>query len=796
MTMIVAWLAFPVLLLILSIGCGFLLEGCAGRRVPGPLIAPIGFAFVVVLAGVFTARGEAAFLASPAVVLVALAGFLLARRSGARDLRRPRRLLDGWATAASLAAFFAYGAPVILSGEPTFTGYVKLDDTATWLAFIDRVMDYGRDLSGLEPSSYRATLEANLPSGYPVGAFLPLGVGAKLTGADAAWLTQPYMATMAGLLALCLYSIATPLLESRPLRAAVAFGASQPALLFAYSLWGGIKEVAVAVAIALLAALAPDAVRAELGWRGVIPAAIAVTALLAMVGTGGLAWITPILALVAFSSWRRRGLRTVAVQAWPLILLVGLLAVPVLFAGGIFSPTQSGLTSDAELGNLIGPLSVFQYVGIWPNGDFRLEPVNEPLATFLVVLALPAAIAGVVLCRRRRVWTPLLYALGTGVGSLAVFAYSSPWVGAKALASGSPSFLLLALGGAAAFTARIDRVLGATVLGLLLAGVLWSNALGYHGVNLAPYEQLRELEAIGEEYEGEGPALMTEYNPYGARHFLRNLDAEGASELRAREVPLREGGELEKGDWGDTDQIELLSLLTYRTLVLRRSPAQSRPPSPYSLVRRGTYYDVWQRPDSDTAFVAVHVPLGSFYDPVAVPTCKEVLDAARLAGPGGVVAAAEGASTVVASLAEAAYPGSWEPTEPGSPDLVPHGVGSAVVRVAVKRADRYGFYLQGNVRNRLTLVVDGRAVGSVEGQLNPAKQFLYFGDLDLEGGMHEVVLVLEGHKLAPGSGGPPEPIGPLVFSPVGNQDPPVRILPSSDAGSLCGRSLDWLEAMP
>jgi hypothetical protein len=793
--MLVSWILFPLLLAVLCLGCGLLLEWLAGYRLPGPLLAPAGFALLLVLAAVLTSRGETASLATPAAVLAALAGFALAHLKGGRDLRRLRGALDGWALAAALGVFLVYGSPVVFSGEPTFTGYIKLDDTATWMAFVDRVMDHGRDLSGLELSSYKATLEVNLPAGYPVGAFLPLGVGAQLTGTDVAWLVQPYMATTGALLALCLYWIAAPLLDSRPLRALVAFGASQSALLFAYSLWGGVKELTVAVGLALLAALAPDALRSELGWRGTIPVAVAVTALLAMVGSGGLVWIAPVLLLAVAAFWRRRSLRELAARAVPLAALVALLGIPTLFAAGVFSPTQGGLTSAAELGNLVDPLSVFQYAGIWPNGDFRLDPLNEPLTVFLIALAIAAAAAGAVLCWRRRAWLPLVFAAAVGAGSLAVFAYSSPWVGAKALASGSPSFLLLALAGAAAFATRVERALGATVLGLVLAGVLWSNALGYHDVSLAPYDQLRELESIGEELAGEGPTLMTEYQAYGVRHFLRSSDAAGASELRNRPVPLREGGELEKGEWGDTDRISLPSLLTYRTLVLRRNPAQSRPPSVYSLVRSGDYYDVWQRPEP---FVPIldHVPFGSFEDPGARPSCGEVLAVASLAGPNGEVAAAERDPTVTVSLTDSAYPVTWTPTEPGSPDLVPRGPGEVELQVTAPRGGRYDLYLQGSVRNRLRAFVDGEELGSVSHQLNPAQQFLYFGSRPLRAGVHDVVLSYGGQTLGPGSGGPPEPIGPLVLSPARNQDPPVSTVPASEAASLCGRHLDWVEALP
>ncbi len=786
--MFFSWVVFPIVLVALCLGCGLLLEACVGRRLPGLLLAPAGFVVLVVLTAILTSRGETASLATPAVVLAAIAGAALA-------FPWKGWKLDGWALAAALGAFAVYAAPVVLSGHPTFTGYIKLDDTATWMAFVDRVIDHGRDLSGLEPSSYQTTLAVNIPAGYPVGAFLPLGVGTKLTGTDVAWLVQPYMATMAGLLALSTYWLAQSLVESRLLRALVAFGTAQSALLFAYSLWGGIKEVAVALAIAVLAAVTPAVVRAGARWRDTLPAALAVTALLTMVGFGAVVWVAPILGLAAIALWRARSLRTVLELAWPLIVVAVVLAIPALFAAGAFSPTQGGLTNANELGNLVGPLSIFQFVGVWPSGDFRLDPENMSLTAYLIGLAVITAIAGVALAWRRHAWEPLLYAAGAGLGSLAVFLYSSPWVGAKALASGSPAVLLLALGGAAVFAARVERVLGTTLLALILGGVLWSNALGYHDVSLAPYNQLRELESIGEEFAGEGPTLMTEYQPYGVRHFLRATDAEGASELRYRPVPLVEGGELEKGEWGDTDQITLPALLTYRTLVLRRNPGQSRPPSVYERVRHGDYYDVWQRPLVTSDAVVEHLPLGDFEEPGGVPDCTEVQRLAGLAGPGGDLAAPLRLPNVSASLSDSTHPEDWIPTEAGSPDLIPHGAGAARLEVEVPHDGRYGFYLQGSVRNRLALVLDGVEIGSVEQQLNESRQFLFFGTALLGAGTHDVELVLDGQSLAPGSGGPPEPIGPLVLAPVANENPSVRTVPVSQAQSLCGKNLDWVEAL-
>ena len=788
--MFVSWILFPLLLTVLCLGCGLLLEGAAGRRLPGTLLAPAGFAVIVVLAGLLTARGETASLASPAVVVAALAGAALAFR--ARRVATP----DGWIVAAAIAVFALYAAPIVLSGEPTFAGYIKLDDTATWMAFVDRVMDHGRDLSGLEPSSYLSTLSVNLPSGYPVGAFLPLGVGVQLTGTDVAWLVQPYMATMAALLASALYWLARPLVESRPLRALAAFGAAQSALLFGYALWGGLKEVALALVLATLAALAPFAARRDWGWRGVLPAAFATAAFLALLGTRGAVFALPILALVAAGLWRADGLRALLSRSWPLLLFVLVLGAPALFAAGAFAPAEGSIDDAAELGNLVGPLDLFQYVGIWPTGDFRLDPINEPLTVFLLALALAAAAVGAWIGVRRRAWDPLVYAVGTGIGCLFIFALTAPWVGAKALASGSPSLLLLALAGAAVFAARVEKVLGTTVLALLIGGVLWSTALAYHDVWLAPYEQLRELEEINEEFAGEGPTLMTEYQPYGVRHFLRDADAEGASELRVRPVALVEGGEAEKGAWVDTDQIVSSSLLTYRTLVLRRSPGQSRPPAVYLRVRHGDYYDVWQRPADAAVASAERLPLGDLYEPAAVPSCAQVLALGELVGPEGTLAAVERRPNLIGSLSEGRYSRDWLPTEPGSLNLTPYGSGAVGLRVEVSSPGRYDLFVQGSVRNPLTMLVDGEEVGSVDYQLNGANQFLHLGRIPLTAGSHDVVLALAGQSLAPGSGGPPEAIGPLVLSPALAEDPPVRELPAARAREFCGRNLDWIEALP
>src|SRR5688572_14078205 len=173
MTMLVAWVVFPTVLAVLSLGCGLLLERASGVRLSGPLLVPAGLAVVIVAASFATMDDATAELAAPLVVALAVAGYGLSL-----PLRAHR--LDLWWLGSALAVFAAFAAPVVASGDPTFAGYIKLDDTSTWLAFTDYVMERGTDVAGLAPSTYEATLAANLSTGYPVGSQLPLGIGHEL----------------------------------------------------------------------------------------------------------------------------------------------------------------------------------------------------------------------------------------------------------------------------------------------------------------------------------------------------------------------------------------------------------------------------------------------------------------------------------------------------------------------------------------------------------------------------------------------------------------------------------------
>jgi hypothetical protein len=400
-----------------------------------------------------------------------------------------------------------------------------------------------------------------------------------------------------------------------------------------------------------------------------------------------------------------------------------------------------------------------------------------------------------VLALRARAWGPPAYVAGALLGCAAIARLGSPWLTGKALAMASPAILFAAVILGGFLWSRGRRVEGGVLLAVLAAGVLWSNALAYRDVNLAPRDQLAELQTIGNQVAGQGPTLMTEYNPYGARHFLRDSDPEGLSELRVRQDPLISGELPAPHSYNDTDLVDLNSLLVYRTLVLRRNPSQSRPPAPYRLIYRGKYYEAWQRPEVGGPKVLDHLGLGDTVNPVAMPKCSDVKRLAREAGPDGTLATVSRQPDIAISLTETQHPSFWDSPDI-APALSPASPGTISTTVDVTRPGDYTVWLGGSVRPEVDLRVDGQEVGSVREQINNAGQYVELGTIPLTAGSHDVQIEFHGADLHPGSGGsPPFPIGPLILTDSDPADAKVAYSSTSDASQLCGKEWDWIEAI-
>ena len=830
--MILSWVLFPLVLAAVGLGWGALVEWAAGERSVGVLAIPLGLAGALVVAGIFTMFSFSAPAAAPVVAAGALAGLARAWR---------RTAIPPAALVAALGVLAVYGAPVILSGEATFLGYVRLDDTATWLGFIDQFFAHGRSLSTLPSSTYQLLLYTNLTtSGYPSGAFMLAGVGHWITGIDSAWIFQPYLAVCASALALCCFELLAPVVESAWLRAFAAFIAAQSALLFGYAAWGGIKELTAAFLFALGIAATARLLAAERPRaRAMVPVAVAGAALIVTLGPGVVVYVGPVaLVLCGVLAWRfSRGARLFvgALVAIPLTALLALPAWPTLSAylnaNSAFSTVSSStaaVTSNraTAYGNLTSALRAIQLGGIWIDGDFRSFPSPPPSLVnhVLIYLVFAGALFALGWTLRRRSPALALY-VGVALISIVVLSLlgSVPWVMGKSLAISSPAVLLAGMtGGAILFNARRTTavIAGVVLLGAIAGGVLWSNYLQYHNVTLAPRARLSEFETISRLTAGKGPVFINEYEIYADRHFLRDAAPVEPAEYRPVNLPTLGKALLTDSAWANIDSFGVDTLAPYRSLVLRIGPTEGRPPSIYGRapVWTGTYYQLWQQPAKPAERVISQVPFGDItadaycgmasnvtppdqplcpIAPAGVPSCATVHSLASSAlADGGELLAYERPNPIVVRGTSTQWSGGWD-ADPSSGTLTPTAGGATTTAhiVIAHPAREYQLWLGGSFIRGFVVDVDGRRVGSVANQLNPPGGYNRIGvPLKLAPGAHTITITYPNASLAPASADSDyyTSLFAIALSPPDSLMHYTEVSPAH-AQSLCGHSLDWVE---
>lgn len=784
-----AWLGLPLTLAFLSVGLGLLIERLRALVLPRAIVPLLGFALFIVIGQATTAVPATAGLTMPVIAAAALAGLVLGGPRLRVGARRLQPLL------VPVATYVAYLLPVAGDGRPTFAGWIKLDDGATWLAFADRMLEAGRTMTGLAPSTYEALLQVNLvdgnpagSAGYPVGAFVPLGGMARLLGIDGAWALQPYMAACAALLACGLYALLADVIPNRGRRGAATLLASCASLLYGYALWGGVKELVIAPLLALLYWAAGKAVRQPAAAATAVPFALGLAALIAVTGPSGLPTALPAIVWFLVRVARTGRVGWPVIGTWMVLTVLGCLpALALINFTGLDGLARFAAVSD-DIGNLWGHLPLAQLAGIWPVGDFRMAPIE--MGPLLIVLFLVAGLAVAGLVRATRNAPALALLAGTAVASAVITSFGNAWIAGKALAVAGPFVLALAAVGIALLLEQRRRVEAACAVLLIGGGIVWSDALAYREAWLAPYDALRELEAIGH-LDLPTPALATDPSVYGPRHFLRRLDTEGASDLRRNLIPLSTGAGLDKGQYADIDAFAPSAVQSYGTLVLPRSGAASRPPENYRLAWSGTDFEAWRR-DPMGPQVLQHWALGSAFDAGAVPRCEDVTRFAESAPEGAALAFVERRPTTVLSLESPSRPANWQSAGGGA--VVPVGDGSITLSVTVAEPGEYGLWLAGSHRGDLTVKVDGEPVFHGRHRLAAAGPLHAVGTARLGPGTHRIELTLSHGIWRPGAGGAGFSMGPLVLS-TSTADAPVSTVARSQATSICGRSLDWLEVI-
>ncbi|HEX5852419.1 MAG TPA: hypothetical protein VFY36_04950, partial [Solirubrobacteraceae bacterium] len=213
-----AWILFPLLLAVTSTGCGLLVRRLAAGELSTLLVMPVGFALVVVICAFATSYGWLAPAAKPAVVVATLAGFALEIRT--RSLRRPALRVGSWVwpVLAALIAFAAIGGPVFLTGSVGWTGYTRIVDIAFQFDFAQHLADAGRVTPANGDSSYNIVTAKLIGIGYPGGSQATLGSVAGLIGTNVAWCYQAFLAFVAAMGAMAIFSTLGRVTRNGPMR--------------------------------------------------------------------------------------------------------------------------------------------------------------------------------------------------------------------------------------------------------------------------------------------------------------------------------------------------------------------------------------------------------------------------------------------------------------------------------------------------------------------------------------------------------------------------------------------------
>ena len=813
MSLLAAWVLYPLALGALCLGLGLGLERLAGWRMPGALLLPAGLAAVIALSRLITEDGATAPFALPALIVLALAG-LVAGRARLRALRP-----DPPMVLAALGVFAVFGAPIILSGSPTFAGYTQLADTSHQLTLSWLYADRGPDWASLAPSQTMLSAQTLIGTAYPVGGQAALGVTAPLGLLEIMWLYQPFLTVLAVAGCLSIAALIAPWVGGRRVRALIAFLAIQSSLVLGFALQGSIKEMAAVAMLLVAAALLAAILRERRPPRSLLVLTVPGAAMLGALGPAAFAYLGP-LALIALAAAIVRVVRdrrprdlawvVVAAAAMAVLILPTLIALStsLLVQGAALDGSSEVVAtkSGSELGHLARPLHPAQTMGVWLSGDFRLFPEQRGLQQGIAVAITAAVALGGLWALRRHAWGPLLLAVPLGVVSLYLLSRGTPYADAKVLMIASPAVTLLALLGANALRGggRWLRPLGTAALGVLAAGLLVSSALAYHDVSLAPYDRYVELLEINDRLAGKGPVILNENDEF-TEYTLRDgpVWAEPEWPHGYRGEPYVPNGLVDTNRRPsiktplDPDDLALEYVEDVPYMVLRRSPVTSRPPSAFELAWKGEHYTVWR--NTGRPVHGHHVLGPDVLDPAARASCEDIEElVAETEVSDGRLAFVERPLGPVLELTEMDYSAAWGPYENYPGALTFQGPGEVTGTIEVDESQRFRVWLEGSVSRAITVEIDGRPIGQIEDHLNNPGAFLPVGEVALESGEHEVRISMGGGGLAPGDAGYGlglRHIGPLVFSPPGNAVREVQTVAMEDREELCGRRLDWVEVV-
>jgi hypothetical protein len=829
---IAATLLYPCVLAALCVGAGLLVDCLSGRFLAPALVLTVGAAALIALSQLSTYVYVLAPATPYLMLALALAGFVLGRDRASAFLARLRR--SAWLALVSALAYALALAPVLLSGRVSMSSFMTLSDSAVHLIGADFLIRHGQHYMHLDlRNSYGQFINDYYNTSYPSGADTLFGGSAFLLGLSLMWAFQPFNAFMLATAAGPTWLIARRMRLRSGWAALATLTAVVPALVYAYVLFGSVKEITALPMILTLGAL----VIAHRRWLGAgarraIPFGLVAAGGISALGVAFGAWALAaalVLAVVlaaqligrrprvgegshlaqgpsgearwSAGGWRPgKGRPSAGGRRVAQLIGVGILAA-LIAAWPTWSDLSGSLkvaneiASTANSGNLASPLRAEQVLGVWLNVSYKLAPAGSALTLTHVLIAvtlLAAALGALNLLRRRAFalagWIALML-----LAWLAISHWVTTWGSAKALMLTSPVVVLLAWGGVGALRAVRSRAISLGLAGALslalVSGVLLSDAMQYRASDLAPTTRYEELASLNSRFAGRGPTLFADFDEY-SMYELRDLDVGGPDFVYPPPAVAAAAGGY--GQPVDLEKIAPAALLAYPLIVTRVDPSAARPPAAYRLLWQGRYYQVWgRRPGASAALE--HVALTG--SPGAqCNTIQHVAHAAASSSREQLVAS-QAPTIERVRLGRSIHPADWGRERKA---LVMGHPGTLHASFTLPAAGAWDVWVQGDIMPTVQLRIDRHELASISGQLSGnslVPDTIPAIPVQLAAGVHSLTLTRTGPGLGPGETGAAV-LDAIFLTPArSGSAPTLRSLPAARWRSLCGASYQWVELL-
>jgi hypothetical protein len=190
--------------------------------------------------------------------------------------------------------------------------------------------------------------------------------------------------------------------------------------------------------------------------------------------------------------------------------------------------------------------------------------------------------------------------------------------------------------------------------------------------------------------------------------------------------------------------------------------------------------------------------------PAGVPPCSQVHSLAQTAAADGAqLRAYERTNPIVVRGTQTQWGPGWAEGASGADTLVPAAAGAtATAHINIPYGVKgWELWIGGSFDRGFVVAVDGHRIGAVANQLEPTGGYAQVGPrLTLGPGVHTVTVTYPSANLSPGNADLDslgyDQLTAIVLSPPLYPDPDsgaMLTVSPSDAHTLCGRSLDWIE---